>query len=115
MQSFAADASIFKSRKLTNPGLEALWEDERYRRQEMGIESEQLSPPGSPPRDRDADFESEVSFIVILKETILTIGLFFEDRMSGIFTLQPVCVAKFGIFLIDLRMFGLPEYVRNGT
>jgi len=57
------NASIFRSgKKLTNPGLEALWEDERNRRLEMEIEdsSERLSPPSSPPRNegRGADFES---------------------------------------------------------
>ena len=61
MQSF--NTSIFKTRKLTNPGLEALWEDERFRREEMGIQDQDLSPPSSPPRNRDADFETEVSTV----------------------------------------------------
>ena len=41
-------------KKMMNPGLEALWGDERSRRIEMGInENDPLSPPDSPTRDCD--------------------------------------------------------------
>ena len=62
--SLDATATVFKSgRKLTNPGLEALWDDERFRREEMGIEDLDLSPPPSPPRLHSSSgdhFETEV-------------------------------------------------------
>ncbi len=38
-------------KKSGNPGLESIWEDERLRRQRLGIE-EPLTPPSSPPRER---------------------------------------------------------------
>ena len=63
--SLDATATVFKSgKKLTNPGLEALWDDERFRREEMGIEDLDLSPPPSPPRLHSSSgdhFETEVS------------------------------------------------------
>ena len=53
--------SIFKgNKKPMNPGLEALWDDERFRRLEMEVDqSERLTPPSSPPRNRDADFQTD--------------------------------------------------------
>lgn len=45
---------------MTNPGLEALWEDERIRRHEMNLaDVEPLTPPSSPPRDKDSNFATE--------------------------------------------------------
>ena len=42
------------SKKSGNPGLEAIWEDERLRRVNMGLDLEEhpLTPPSSPPRER---------------------------------------------------------------
>ena len=52
-----------KEKKLTNPGLEALWQDERMRRctllADMAEGAESLSPPDSPPRDIGNDWKSE--------------------------------------------------------
>merc|ERR1712203_421265 len=52
-----------KKKKLTNPGLEALWIDERMRRATLLTDNEDdkesLSPPDSPPRNRTSDWKSE--------------------------------------------------------
>lgn len=42
-----------------NPGLEALWEDERERRRLAGMEDVGLTPPDSPPRPAEADEPTE--------------------------------------------------------
>ena len=50
-------------KKLTNPGLEALWQDERMRRSTLlgGTKEdvESLSPPDSPSRERTSDWKSD--------------------------------------------------------
>ena len=38
-------------KKSGNPGLEVIWEDERLRRANLGID-DPLTPPSSPPRQR---------------------------------------------------------------
>ena len=53
-----------KKKKLTNPGLEALWQDERMRRATLlagtlDEDAESLSPPDSPPRNRTSDWKSD--------------------------------------------------------
>ena len=64
-----------KKKKLTNPGLEALWIDERMRRATLLTENEDdkesLSPPDSPPRNRTSDWKSESQ-------------VFWEDRFSSL-------------------------------
>ena len=66
-----------KKKKLTNPGLEALWEDERLRRATLlaGLideeDAESLSPPDSPPRNRDSDWKSDSQ-------------QFWEDRLANV-------------------------------
>merc|ERR1719244_2297906 len=62
-----------------NPGLVALWEDERERRRKLGM-SDPLTPPGSPPRPSEAFQSSESEkfwyerFLNIIKEKKLTDG-----------------------------------------
>ena len=64
-----------KKKKLTNPGLEALWIDERMRRatllEDILDDKESLSPPDSPPRTRTSDWKSDSQ-------------LFWEDRFSSL-------------------------------
>ena len=64
-----------KKKKLTNPGLEALWIDERMRRATLLTDNEDdkesLSPPDSPPRNRTSDWKSESQ-------------IFWEDRFSSL-------------------------------
>ena len=64
-----------KKKKLTNPGLEALWIDERMRRatllEDTQDDKESLSPPDSPPRNRTSDWKSDSQ-------------LFWEDRFSSL-------------------------------
>jgi len=62
-----------------NPGLVALWDDERERRRKLGM-SDPLTPPGSPPRPSEAFQSSESEkfwyerFLNIIKEKKLTDG-----------------------------------------
>ena len=60
-----------KKKKLTNPGLEALWIDERMRRATLlQDDKESLSPPDSPPRNRTSDWKSDSQ-------------IFWEDRYDS--------------------------------
>ena len=58
----AVAADIINQQDLTgeamNPGLVALWTDERRRREAVGM-SDPVTPPSSPPRDRQAQEKSE--------------------------------------------------------
>eukprot|EP00092_Neocalanus_flemingeri_P026221 GFUD01028422.1.p1 GENE.GFUD01028422.1~~GFUD01028422.1.p1 ORF type:complete len:564 (-),score=168.80 GFUD01028422.1:58-1749(-) len=79
----AVAADILNHQDLTgssmNPGLVALWEDERERRRKLGI-SDPLTPPGSPPRPAKAMESSESEkfwyerFLNIVKEKKLLDG-----------------------------------------
>jgi hypothetical protein len=66
-----------KKKKLTNPGLEALWQDERMRRATLleGTKEdvESLSPPDSPSRERTSDWKSDSQ-------------QFWEDRFTSMIT-----------------------------
>eukprot|EP00095_Tigriopus_kingsejongensis_P000962 maker-scaffold83_size396513-snap-gene-1.20 protein:Tk00962 transcript:maker-scaffold83_size396513-snap-gene-1.20-mRNA-1 annotation:"hypothetical protein DAPPUDRAFT_301034" len=53
-------------RKSLNPGLEAIWDDERLRRQLLELEAE-LTPPASPPRPAARDSDSHTFWADRLK------------------------------------------------